>query len=220
MKTISLKKRIALVSVPVMLQLLYLPTSRYLTGGIVPRIPLDSVVPIWPIWVVPYMMVWPIWIVAYAWAALRMQGHLFRVAVVSATFTIAMGMTIFMLYPTYVIRPVLAGTDFFSHALRTVYANDGTYDAAPSGHVYMTTLLALFYSLWYPKMKWLWMSILIIVCLSTVFTGQHYIMDVVTGLILGVVGYYAGFWIVDKWDKKEAQTEPDQEPSSKTVSTE
>jgi membrane-associated phospholipid phosphatase len=150
------------------------------------------------------MLVWPIWIVAYAWAAFKMQGRLFRVAVVSATFTIAIGMTFFMLYPTYVIRPVLAGTDFFTNALRSVYANDGTYDAAPSGHVYMTTLLALFYSLWYPKMKWLWMTILVIVCLSTVFTGQHYIMDVVTGLVLGVVGYYAGFWLVDKWDGKQA----------------
>jgi membrane-associated phospholipid phosphatase len=104
--------------------------------------------------------------------------------------------------------------------LRTVYANDGSYDAAPSGHVYMTTLLALFYSLWYPRQKWIWMSILVIVCLSTLFTGQHYILDVVTGLALGIVGYYAGFWIVEKWDKKQTRTESEQEPNPKTVSTE
>jgi membrane-associated phospholipid phosphatase len=207
METISLKKRMALVSIPVILQLMYLPTSRFMTGGIIPRIPLDNYIPIWSVWVVPYMLVWPIWIAAYTWAALKMQGRLFRVAVVSATFTIGVGMTIFMLYPTYVIRPALAGTDFFTNALRYVYSHDGSYDAAPSGHVYMTTLLALFYSLWYPRQKWLWYGILVIVCLSTLFTGQHYILDVVTGLILGIIGYYAGFWLVDRWDKKEAQTD-------------
>lgn len=219
MDNLTLKKRIALVSIPVFLQLLYLPTSRYLTGGIEPKIAWD-IIPIWPIWVVPYMMVWPIWIAAYTWAAFNMQGRLFRIAVVSATFTIGVGMTIFMLYPTYVTRTILVGNDFFTNALRTVYANDGSYDAAPSGHVYMTTLLALFYSLWYPRQKWIWMSILVIVCLSTLFTGQHYILDVVTGLALGIVGYYSGFWLVDKWDKKKAQTDPDQESNPKTVSTE
>ena len=220
MENISLKKRLALVSIPLILQLMYIPTSRDLTGGIAPRISLDQYIPIWPVWVVPYMMVWPIWIAAYAWAAFKMQGRLFRVAVVSATFTIGVGMTIFMLYPTYVVRPELTGTDFFTNALRTVYANDGSYDAAPSGHVYMTTLLALFYSLWYPRQKWIWMTILVIVCLSTVLTGQHYIMDVVTGLALGIVGYYSGFWLVDKWDKKEVQKESEPETNPKSVSTE
>jgi len=217
METISLRKRIALVSIPVILQLMYLPTSRFMTGGIVPKIPWDNFIPIWSVWVVPYMLVWPIWIAAYAWAAFKMQGRLFRVAVVSATFTIGVGMTIFMLCPTYVIRPAVVGADFFSNALRYVYAHDGSYDAAPSGHVYMTTLLALFYSLWYPRQKWLWFGILVVVCLSTLFTGQHYIMDVVTGLILGIVGYYAGFWLVGRWDKKEAQT--DQADSEVNTST-
>ena len=206
MEKITLKKRLSLVIIPVLLQLLYLPTTRYLTGGIEPKTAWD-VVPIWPIWVVPYMLVWPIWIAAYTWGALKMPDRLFRIAVVSATFTIGVGMTIFMLYPTYVIRPALVGDDFFTNALRQVYVNDGNYDAAPSGHVYMTTLLALFYSLWYPRYKWIWMSVLVIVCLSTLFTGQHYIIDVVTGLALGIAGYYAGFWLVDKWDKKPAEAD-------------
>jgi membrane-associated phospholipid phosphatase len=78
----------------------------------------------------------------------------------------------------------------------------------------MTTLLALFYSLWYPRQKWIWMSILAIVCLSTLFTGQHYILDVVTGLALGIAGFYAGFWIVDKWDIKPTSTNLVDEPDS------
>ena len=83
----------------------------------------------------------------------------------------------------------------------------------------MTTVLALFYSLWYPRYKWIWMGILVIVCLSTLFTGQHYILDVVTGLALGIVGYYAGFWLVDKWDKKPVNTSPIDEPDSTTSTT-
>jgi membrane-associated phospholipid phosphatase len=57
------------------------------------------------------------------------------------------------------------------------------------------------------------------VCLSTLFTGQHYILDVVTGLMLGFTGYYAGFWLVDKWDRDPVRADPVEEAEIKTAST-
>jgi len=44
----------------------------------------------------------------------------------------------------------------------------------------------------------LWIVILIIIPLSTLFTGQHYILDVVAGFAVGWVGYRFGLWWVDR----------------------
>jgi membrane-associated phospholipid phosphatase len=70
----------------------------------------------------------------------------------------------------------------------------GRYDAFPSGHIYITTLLALFFSRWYPRQKLLWFLILVIVSFSTLFTGQHYILDVIGGYAVAFSGYHFGLW--------------------------
>ena len=50
----------------------------------------------------------------------------------------------------------------------------------------------------YPKWRWLWIAILVTIALSTLFTGQHYILDVVTGLALGWIGYKFGWWFMER----------------------
>jgi membrane-associated phospholipid phosphatase len=80
--------------------------------------------------------------------------------------------------------------------LRIMHEHWGRYDAFPSGHVYITTLLALFFSRWYPRYKLLWSVILGVVSLSTLFTGQHYILDVLGGYLAALAGYHFGLWWV------------------------
>jgi membrane-associated phospholipid phosphatase len=76
--------------------------------------------------------------------------------------------------------------------LRWIYSNDGRYNAFPSGHIYLVTLTSLFYSRWYPRTTWLWAIIILVVSCSTLFTGQHYILDIAGGLLFAVVGTYLG----------------------------
>jgi membrane-associated phospholipid phosphatase len=66
------------------------------------------------------------------------------------------------------------------------------YNAFPSGHVYITTLIALFWSRWFPQWRWFWGATVIVICLATLFTGQHYLPDPIGGLILAWVGYQIG----------------------------
>jgi membrane-associated phospholipid phosphatase len=203
---LSLKQRLGLVCIPVGLQILYLPTSHWLSGGIAPRLFLD-VYPIWPVWTVIYMLCWPIWMAAYTYIALKMDSRLFRVAVFSASLTIGVSMIIYVLFPTYVVRPVLVGEDFFTKFLGWVYAHDGTHDAMPSGHIYMTTLLVLFYSRWYPRYTWLWVGILALISFSTLYTGQHYILDVISGVVIAYVGYRFGCWAMGRLERRQEQDE-------------
>jgi membrane-associated phospholipid phosphatase len=108
--------------------------------------------------------------------------------------TFSIGTATFVFFPTYIQAAVIPGNDIFSSLLRFIHENWGRYDAFPSGHVYITTLLTLFFSRWVPRRKALWIGILAIVSLSTLFTFQHYIIDVVGGYVAGLAGYRFGLW--------------------------
>ena len=198
MNELSLKKRIGLLLGAAAIQAIYGPTSQLLTGGIAPRIPLDDLVPLWPMWVVPYALCYPIWLSAFFYAVWKMESRLYRALMAACYLTFSLGILTFILFPTYVGLPTLTGADAFSALLRQLQIAGGTYDALPSGHVYITTLLALFYARWHARLRGLWVSILIVISLSTLFTGQHYILDVVAGLAFGWGGYRFGLWWVER----------------------
>lgn len=190
-----LGKRLLLILGAVLIQSIYTPTSLFMTGGIEPKLPID-VVPLWVVWVIPYTLCYPLWIFGTLWLTLRSDARLFRTAVAGLFFTFSVSMLIFLLFPTYVVHPDITGDDMLSKLLLSLMIAGGDYDACPSGHMYITTLLACFYSEWYPNYKWLWVSIVVIVIFATLFTKQHYILDVVGGLAIGWLGYRFGHW----WD--------------------
>ena len=205
--TISLGKRILWIALIWAIQLLYLPTSEMLTGGIEPKLPVD-VFPIWPIWVVPYVLCYPLWTAGFAWAAFKMNDRMFRSFTIAFLVTCSVSIAIFVIFPTYVPPSVLYGNDIYTRLLRFFHEGTGRYDALPSGHIYVTALLVFFYSLWYPRHKPVWISILVIVSFSTLFTAQHYILDILAGLLVAGMGYYAGL----KWTGfPRLQTQPAKE---------
>ena len=112
-------------------------------------------------------------------------------------FTFTFGVLIFIFVPTYVRPASLPGNDVFTTVLRMIHQTWGRYDAFPSGHIYITTLLALFIGRWRPRRRLLWILILVIVSLSTLFTGQHYIADVIGGWAVAYSGYHFGLWWTD-----------------------
>jgi len=192
---LSIQKRFLLVFLACCIQAIYIPTSFRTTGGIEPKLPID-IFPIWPVWVVPYVLCYPLWFTGLTWIVLKMEDRIFRAAVAAFFFTFAIGTSIFIFFPTYVKATPLEGGNILVFLLRLIHENWGRYDAFPSGHVYITTLLALLYGRWYPHRKALWISILIVVSLSTLFTGQHYVADILGGYLVAFAGYHFGLWWV------------------------
>jgi membrane-associated phospholipid phosphatase len=188
-----LKKRLLLILGAALIQSIYTPTSLFLTGGIVPRLPID-VFPLRGVWVIPYVLCYPLWILGIGWLVWKMDERLFSKTIAGLFFTVSLGVSIFILFPTYVIPPTLTGTDVLSKLLLWIQVAGGTHDALPSAHIYITVVLALFYSDWLPRYKWLWLSIVLIVSFSTLFTQQHYIADVLAGYLTGWIGYRFGLW--------------------------
>ena len=189
----TINKRILLFVIIYCVQLLYIPTSERVSGGIEPKLAID-IFPIWPIWVLPYVLCYALWLAGVIWIILKTEDRLFRAFLAACIFTFTFGVVIFIFVPTYVKPASLPGNDIFTVFLRTLHENWGRYDAFPSGHIYVTALLTLFFSRGFPHQKWLWILILVIVSLSTLFTGQHYILDVLGGYAVAFSGYNFGLW--------------------------
>jgi membrane-associated phospholipid phosphatase len=191
--TLNLNKRLLLIFLACCIQMIYIPTSNRISGGIEPRLPID-IFPVWPIWVLPYVLCYIFWVSSAIWIVMKTEDRRFRSFIAACLLTFGLGALIFIVFPTYV-RPIdLQGNDLFTLLLRLFHEELGRYAAFPSGHVYITTLIILFFSHWYPRFKSIWLSILILVSLSTLFTGQHYILDVLGGYVVALAGYYFGHW--------------------------
>ena len=182
--------RIPILLIPLFIQLLYVPLNRYLHGGTMPFTPFDELIPLWPIWGLPYLLALPIWIGAFLWAGAKMPDDLFKAFVLSASSIMTFAMIVFLVFPTYVQRPSVSGQGFGIDIIRFIYTNDDVHNALPSGHVYITTLLMLFWSRWMPRFRFYWVLVWLIILLSTLFTRQHYLLDVAAGAALAAVGYY------------------------------
>ena len=191
---LTLGVRVLLILLVWCVQMLYVPTSHRTFGGIEPKLPIDNF-PTRPVWVLPYVLCYPLWLTGAVWAIFKMPDRLFRSMVSAFLLTCTISVSIYILFPTYVKTASLKATDFFSSLLRSIYKNDGRYNAFPSGHVYITTLLALFYNRWYPRYKAWWISIPVIISLSTLYTHQHFIVDILGGVVVALIGYYFGLFL-------------------------
>ena len=201
-------KRLILRLIPLSLiaglQLIYLPLNRTLSGGIAPALLVDGRISVQPDWVFIYLAALPLWILALIWSTIKMDDRMYRVSVITAFFAILVGVMTYWLYPTYVIRPDITSQGLGSDWLRWVYANDRPYNALPSSHVYLTVLIGLLWSQWKPKWRWLLLGLVLVICLSTLFTKQHYLLDVVCGAFLAGLAYNIGIGIDRWWENQKS----------------
>ena len=157
--------------------------------------PWDASIPLWPVWAIPYLLALPWWAGSLLWAALKMEDQLYKSFIIAATSIILIGSATYIFYPTFVTRPEVTGQGWASDLVRTIYQNDRTYNAFPSSHTYLTVLISLFWWRWKPRGVVLWILLTVLILLSTLFTGQHTLPDLIGGIILAVLGYFIGIQI-------------------------
>ena len=199
---LTLGKRLLLVFLASCIQVIYIPTSNRIEGGIEPKLPID-IFPVSAIWVLPYVLCYVLWSASFVWILIKTEDRAFRAFISACMLTFGLAALMFLFFPTYVRPATLEGNDVFTNLLRAIHENWGRYAALPSGHVYITTLLALFFSRWQPRYKILWAVVVVIVSLSTLFTAQHYILDVVGGYIVALAGYHFGLWWTGVYQPQE-----------------
>lgn len=108
---------------------------------------------------------------------------------------------IFCLFPTAVdLRPSsVIGDDILSKLVRFIYFVDDSRNVCPSLHVTECYLMIKIWNQYIGKKKGLPMMILnVIICISTLFLKQHSVIDVVVGLLYGILFKYLFDLIVSK----------------------
>jgi membrane-associated phospholipid phosphatase len=156
-----------------------------------PELALDRLVPLWPAWAVIYISYL---ITPFLTMLVIRQEELLRRTFLAWLLVWLVGYASFLVYPTILPRPVRAiGTGFFAWFLRGVYEADAPRNCFPSLHVATVVVAALAIRRVH---RGVGLAVLVwagLIAFSTLFTKQHYIADVITGILLAGAAYACFF---------------------------
>ena len=153
-----------------------------------PELALDRMVPLQPAWALVYashlvFLVLPVLV-------MRQEEQIYR-TFLAYLMVWSVGYVCFLAYPTILPRPApkVIGEGFFAWCLGVVYSADPPRNNFPSLHVAHAFVSALTCYRVHPSVgvaAGLWASL---IAVSTLFTKQHYVADVIAGLLLAWVAY-------------------------------
>lgn len=181
-----MKNRIVKIIVVILSMLLYIPVNRLISGGYNLKTDIDNYIPLLPLFVIPYLFGLIFWLYSIVKINLSKEEKLIKEFNIMIILASIVSVTIYVLIPTFVTRPVVMGTDIFSEILRFIYSNDQVYNAAPSGHTFYTILCFVGLNRLLPERKYLWEILSILIIISTVLTKQHNFLDIVIGIGFGL----------------------------------
>ncbi len=154
----------------------------------VPAVWLDHALPVEPAWSVIYLSLFlaallPVFVVHQQEMVRRTVNAFLAIWLVAYVF--------FLVYPTVGPRPLakVIGDDFSTWLLRSIYSSDFRYNCFPSLHVAQCFLAALVCDRIHRGVgvaAGLWA---VLVGVSTIYTKQHYLLDVIAGALLAYLAY-------------------------------
>ena len=147
------------------------------------RTPLDASLPVARPFVIPYVSLDPL-VYFTLILFLLFRTKIFQSACLAMITAFLVSYLFYFFLQTEVIRPVLTGTDLFTRMIQGVYATDNPYNDFPSLHTSISTILAIH---WFRFDRRLGLAAAIwtaLIIASTVLIKQHYVADLVAGLLL------------------------------------
>lgn len=151
-----------------------------------PYLALDRAIPVEPAWMLVYGSLY-VFILLLPVLVVR-ERELFRRALKGYLFVMIAGYVGFLVYPTSAPRPdEVPGTGFAAWTLRIAYELDPPYNCFPSLHVaysFVSALACYRVHRGVGAVAALWA---VLIGVSTLYTKQHYVVDVVVGALAAVV---------------------------------
>ena len=175
---------VSLVPLYIFIPALWPPPTRY-----VPEIALDRAFPLIPAWAIVYGALY-VFLILLPILVVRQEELIRRTVYAYLLIWITAYLFFFVFYPTAAPRPEkVIGEGFAVWGLSILYSSDPPYNCFPSLHVAHSFVSALAS---YRVHRGLGIVALIcatLVALSTLFTKQHYILDVLAGVLLALIAY-------------------------------
>jgi len=186
--------RLLVASLYLLSTLLYLKTNRLAANAgraIVFKLPIDDRIPFVPAFVFPYFAWFLLVAGVFLWLIFdRSQGRRIDRHTAAIVLTMALSSLVFLIFPTHVPRPELTGSDLPTRLVRVIYAADEPYNCFPSLHVAIALLNGLSLFRYGPRRIWFRLPftlLVILIMLSTLLIRQHYLPDLIGGLVLALI---------------------------------
>lgn len=153
--------------------------------------PLDDGIPFVPWTVVIYLGCYVFWVINYVIGCRQERDRAFRF--ISADFAAKLVcLFCYMAFPTTNTRPVIEGSSVWEELMRLLYRMDAADNLLPSIHCLTSWFCFLAVRknekipVWY---KWVSLLIAVSICISTLTTKQHVLIDVFAGVALAELSY-------------------------------
>lgn len=153
---------------------------------------LDRKIPFIKEWVLIYVICFAFWGLNYILIAREGKEHWYRF--VTADMMARLFCVVFFIWmPTTNVRPEVNGSDFFSWLMRLVYSLDAPTNLFPSIHCMVSWFCFIGIRkskkipVWYKAFSCIFA---ILVCMSTQFTKQHYLVDIPGGILIAEFCYF------------------------------
>jgi membrane-associated phospholipid phosphatase len=154
----------------------------------VPEMALDRIVPLQPVWALVYGPVY-LFLILLPVLVVRQDEQIRRTVFTYLTVWI-IAYACFLLYPTAASRPAkVIGEGFAVWGLRFLYSSDPPYNCFPSLHVAHSCVSALAVRRVHRGVGNAAVFGAVLVGVSTLFTKQHYVADVIAGMLLAFMAY-------------------------------
>lgn len=179
-------------TVPALLLVLIMPVYHVIVminrGRTVymPELALDRAIPLDPVWMLAYGS---IWIFAFLPVFVVPNPALTRRVMLAVLAVIVIAYLGFLAYPTVLPRPEKLGDGFLARSLEITYSLDPPYNCFPSLHVAWAFVAALSCYRVHRGVGIVALVWAAVIGVSTLYTKQHYVVDVVGGIAIACAAY-------------------------------
>lgn len=152
----------------------------------------DKFIPFVAIFSVPYI-VWYAYIMFFASIFCIIDGEKYLKLIINLNLGMIISYIIYYFFPTYVPRPQIIQHDIFSRLVAYIFLKDNPYNCFPSIHVLNSVLVAIYVNRESKMSKGLkiFSTILcVLICMSTMFIKQHFLLDAIAGTIIAYILYF------------------------------
>jgi membrane-associated phospholipid phosphatase len=171
------------------------------------RTRLDEQIPLVPAFAIPYLsLIAAVYLSLVAFLLMRVR--VFESAAVAVALAFGLSYIVFAVAQSYVARPVDADSGGLHDLVRRIYAGDQPYNDFPSLHVALSTVLAIHWLRLDRRAGMIASTWLALIAVSTLFVHQHYLADVVGGVILALATSALGRVVADRlhsWSLQSAR---------------
>lgn len=153
------------------------------------RTPFDTIISFQPIFILPYLSFYPL-IALTLITLIKKKLYLeLRTVLLAAIFTQIISYLFYLSFQTYVERPTVILGNIFGALVKWLYSIDMPYNAFPSLHASVSFLALIAWTRMKSKIRFLMIAITILIIISTLFVKQHYVIDIMGGIILAAGTY-------------------------------